>query len=298
MASHAHADTGMLSFREPVQGAATADPASNGGLAPKISPDFSVRIEPMLWYVAPTGDLKLPVRSGTGPGGFTTEGNTLKVDDLNIDEPRLRPAGRIAIISGDWMVSFWGFDYSASVDRTSPGTTGRIGAVALTPADQANVSFDFASYELTLGYRAYSHDFAKDSQKPEDAVDVALSLFVVGGVRLYDTSIRVERVTGTFASAEAEHSFIEPILGVRTELDITRAFSIQVQATGGTLPLDDTSSYSFDIAASFHYRPIDWADVFIGYRLLYVSLEDGENLDKFEYNGALAGLFAGFTIRF
>ncbi|MBY0313547.1 MAG: hypothetical protein K2W85_15895 [Phycisphaerales bacterium] len=300
----AHARLGELSFREPggIEGARSAEttaantpPLAEGGAQ---ASDFSVRFEPMLFFPALSGDLKLPVRSGTGPGSFTTAGDSFEVDDFNVDESRLSPSGRVAIASGDWLVSFWGFDFQSDVDRTSVGSAGRLGGIVFVVGDQANVDFDFGSYELTVGYRVYDRDFAKQSASPEQAVDVRLNVHLLAGARLYDTSVKVERITPTFASAEAEHTFIEPILGVRTELDITQAFSIQVQGTGGTLPLDDTSSYSFDISASFHYRPVVWADLFIGYRLLLVSLEDGDNLDAFEFDGTVAGLFTGFTIRF
>lgn len=294
-----HADMGALSFQEPVaSGSAPMSGTPSSASASTPATDFSVRFEPMLFFPALSGDLKLPVRSGTGPGSFTTAGDSFEVDDFNVDESRLSPSGRVAIASGDWLVSFWGFDFQSDVDRTSVASAGRLGGIVFAVGDQANVDFDFGSYELTVGYRIYDRDFAKQSASPEDAVDVRLNVHLLAGARLYDTSVKVERITPTFASAEGEHTFIEPILGVRTELDITQAFSIQVQGTGGTLPLDDPSSYSFDISASFHYRPVVWADLFIGYRLLLVSLEDGDNLDAFEFDGTVAGLFTGFTIRF
>lgn len=311
--SSVQAGVGGLSFREPVEGGASGSGSAGSvggagsvGSAAGTPPlaegsartDFSVRFEPMLFFPALSGDLKLPARSGTGPGAFTTGGDRFEVDDFNVDESRLSPSGRVAIASGDWLVSFWGFDFQSDVDQTSVASAGRLGGIVFAVGDQANVDFDFGSYELTVGYRVYERDFARESQSPEDAVDVRLNVHLLAGARLYDTSVKVERITPTFASAEAEHTFIEPIIGARAELDITRAFSIKVQATGGTLPLDDTSSYSFDIAASFHYSPVAWADLFVGYRLLLVSLEDGEDLDAFEFDGTVAGLFAGFTIRF
>ncbi len=285
-----------------------AEPAAGGSAEPaaaaipasdrRNASDLTVRIEPMMFYAALSGDFKLPVQSGTGAGSFTTEGDAFEVDAFDADEARLRPAGRLSISSGDLLFSFWGFDFQADVDRTSVGSAGRLGGVVFAQGDQANISFDFASYELTFGHRIYSRDFAAESADPASAVDVKLDVHILLGARLYDTDIRVERLTGGFASAEAANTFIEPIAGVRAELDLTDAFAIHVQASGGGLPLDDTSSYSFDISASFHYRPVVWADVFVGYRLLFVSLEEGENLDRFEFDGSVAGLFAGLTFRF
>ena len=266
-------------------------------LAAPASPAWTIELEPTIWFAGPSGKLRLPVTSGTGPGAFTTSGDKLQIDDVNLDTPRVRPKGAFRLGFDDWQASFSGADYSSSRSVTAD-VDGRLGAVAFASGERLDTDFSLGAYELTLGYRVWDKAFSTDSKNPAAADDIRLRLYVVGGIRLTDVSISVASTTGPSRSADVNQLFAEPILGARLEADLTESFGINVLVTGGYLPVDDRSSSSIDIEASFHYRPTGWLSLEIGYRQLAFSLEDGEGLGKFEYDGRLAGLFTGVTLRF
>ena len=88
---------------------------------------------------------------------------------------------------------------------------------------------------------------------------------------------------------------VEPIVGMKWEIEFERKFAIDFSSNFGYLPkLDDQSSSSLDLTAGFRYRPTPNLGVQIGYRLLVFDLED----DDVEAEGALAGLYGGISIRF
>lgn len=282
-----------LSFQPQAEaaGAEAARPSESTG------PGWTVEIEPTIWFAAPSGDLRLPVTSGTGPGSFTTRGDSIKLDDLDLDATRVRPKGAFRLGFDEWQVSFSGAEYSSSRTVTTD-VGGRLGAVAFAAGDRLESDFSLGAYELTLGYRVWDKDFGLDSTDRSWTDDVRLRLYVLGGVRLTDVDISIASATGPRRVADVNQLFAEPMLGARLEADLTEQFGINVLLTGGYLSIDDRSSGSIDIEASFHYRPTAWLSIEIGYRQLAYFLEDGEDLGKFEYDGRLAGLFTGVTLRF
>lgn len=294
--SIAHAGT-LLSFDDP-RAPASEPAAPNVPAIDRLEPQWTVQFEPVAWFVAPSGDIKLPVSSGTGPGGFTTAGDTFAVNDLNLDSTRTRPAGEVHLSAGRWRFTFAGFDYSADQSNSAADADGRLGSVELVAGDRINATLDFASYQLTAGYRIWGHDFLNASTDPSQGTDVLLNLYLIGGARLYDVGIEIERLTGTFASAKADHTFIEPIAGARAELEIAQDFSLDLELSVGYLPLDDSSTLSIDVAAGFTWRPIPNLGLQLGYRQLAFDLEDGDGAETFAYDGRLAGLFTGITLRF
>jgi hypothetical protein len=257
-----------------------------------------VQIEPSFWYVSPSGDLKLPAKSGTG--GFTTPGDSVAIARLNLDTPEFEPAGEIHLNSGRWRMTFSGATYSMDRQDTIADSSFRLGSVVITNGDPMDVNMEFTTVELTGGYRVWGRVFSSPdfTQKPENALDSVLRVYVIGGGRFYDVSFDVTRTTAVQASANADEFFGEPIVGARAEVDLARDFTLDVQLTGGGLPTGDTSSYSVDIQAGFQWRPHPNVGVQIGYRQLAFWLSDGKDASEFEYDGRLAGLFAGLVIRF
>lgn len=284
---------------EPKDHAAAADADK---LADILSPDpsWTVQIEPSFWYVSPSGKVKLPVSSGTGPGGFTSAGDAVELDRLNIASPRFEPSGEIHFSSKRWRVTFSGADYSISRDDTVADSSFRLGSVVVDPGDTLDAKFHLTTVELTAGYRVWGRVFSspEHTQRPENAIESLARLYVIGGVRVYDVGFDVARTSGAYASADADEFFGEPIVGVRIEADLAKDFTLDVQATAGGLPTGDTSSYSVDIQAGFQWRPHPNVGIQIGYRQLAYWLTDGTDEDEFNYDGRLAGLFAGLAIRF
>ncbi|MBY0260840.1 MAG: hypothetical protein K2Q20_00750 [Phycisphaerales bacterium] len=295
VAAPAAAASTALTFQPPVSDQASGEPAAK--LPEPTSPAWTVEFEPTVWFAGPSGKLRLPVTSGTGPGGFTTEGDEFEIDDLNLDTTRVRPKGAFRLGFEDWQVSFSGADYSSS-RSVSADVGGRLGSVAFAAGERLDTDFSLGAYELTLGYCVWDKSFTTDSKDPAAADDIRLRLYVLGGVRLTNVDISVSSITGPRRTADVNQLFAEPILGARLEADLTESFGVNVLLTGGYLPIDDRTSSSVDIEAAFYYRPTAWLGIEIGYRQLAFSLEDGEGLGKFEYDGRLAGLFTGVTLRF
>ena len=286
-----------LSFLEPPAPEARATHADTPTLPDRFAPEWTVQVEPTLWFVGPSGKFKLPVTSGTGPGGFTTEGDKLKVNDVDLASTRLRPAGTLTLASGKWRFSFWGSEYEQSRAGVTVDIAGRLGAVAFAPGDRLKLDLSLGTYELTAGYRIWDYDFAESSKLRNSAVDAQLTIHLLGGARLYDLEIGAENLS-TPGRAEGARVFAEPIVGARAEVIIDNDFSVILQLSAGGLPLYSTSSYSLDIVAAFQWRPTKNIGVQIGWRQLAFDLSDGRDLDKFQYTGRLAGLFTGVVIRF
>lgn len=287
----------LLSLREPPAPEAPAAGSDATTLPDRFSPDWTVQVEPTLWFVGPSGKFKLPVTSGTGPGGFTTEGDKIRVNDVDLASTRLRPAGTLTLASGKWRFSFWGSEYEQSRSGVTVDFAGRVGAVPFASGDQLKLDLSLGTYELSAGYRVWDYDFAENTKIKNAAVDAQLTLHLLGGARLYDLEIGAENLS-TPGRAEGSRVFVEPIVGIRAEAIIDNDFSVILQLTAGGLPLHSTSSYSLDVVTAFQWRPTKNIGVQIGWRQLAFDLSDGKDLEEFEYAGRLAGLFTGVVIRF
>lgn len=267
-----------------------------------IDPDYprpwTVQIEPAVWFVASSGKVKLPVTSGSGPGGFTTDGDNVRLSTLDLDSARLRATGEVHINADLWRFTFSGADASVSRDNLIATSAFRLGAVAVAPGDSLDIEFSLGTYEVSVGYQFWARDFQEIADDPENTIPIILRLYALGGVRVYDVDFDLRRNSGPPARAQASEFFAEPIAGIRAEADFTKTFGIDVQITGGLQPLGSQTSYSIDIAAGFHYRPFENVGIQVGYRQVAYTLSDGEDLGAFEYDGRLAGLVVGVTIRF
>lgn len=287
---------------EPTPPTSSADPAAPPALdaAASGSPAWTVHIQPLLWYAAPSGELRLPTNSGNGPAGFTGDADTIGLNTLDIDRARLRPAGQATLSAGDWLFTFAGTNYEVSRSGVVAPEALRVGAVAVASGQTFDIDFELGLYEVGLGYRLWSKDFAADSTSPSSAVPVVLDLHLVGGVRAYDLTINFERTTAGSGASTAgfDELFIEPYLGARLDASFDHQFSVGLLATVGYLPGDNPGSLSLDIVAGFTWRPHPNIGVLIGYRQLAYDLEKGDGADTFAYDGRLAGLLAGIDIAF
>ncbi len=286
-----------LSLREPPAPETPVTPTDAATLPDRFAPDWTIQVEPTMWFVGPSGKFKLPVSSGTGPGAFTTEGDKIRVNDLDLDSTRIRPAGTLTVASGKWRFAFWGSEYELGRSSTTVNFAGRLGAVAFAPGDRLKLDLSLGTYELSAGYRIWEYDFAEHTAQKSAAVPAQLNIHLLGGARLYDLEIGAENLS-TPGRAEGSRVFVEPMVGVRAEAIIDTDLSVILQLTAGGLPLGSTSSYSFDIVTAFQWRATTNIGVQIGWRQLGFDLSDGKDQDKFQYSGRLAGLFTGVVIRF
>jgi len=246
-------------------------------------PTWKIRFEPNAWYVAPGGDLTLP----TSGGGQKTD-----VSVFDMDNPRLSPAGELDIRAGSWRLTFGGFSFQAKTNASAATESGQIGNTAFNEGDPLKSSMDFQSFQATVGYR-----LCDEALNPENGVyAVVFGLDVLVGARTYDMSVLVQQAAGPDMSATDEF-FADPIAGLRADFDFYKVFSIDFRTTAGYYP-GDRSVWSFDIALSGVYRPIENVGIMVGYRQLLFDLATGDGNSEFEFRGGLAGLFAGVELRF
>ncbi|MBX3405224.1 MAG: hypothetical protein KF869_00560 [Phycisphaeraceae bacterium] len=264
---------------------------------PLPPPEWKVSLSPRLWWTSPSGELKLPAASGTGPGAFTDSGDSVDISQLNLDTPRLSPAGELHIATGRWRFAFSAGAFSLDREATIADSAFRAGSVEISPGDQMSVRFDYSVFEATAGYQVYSWDFDSASRSPANAADTGMRLIALGGVRLHDVDIDL-RSRDDGSSASTDQTFLEPIGGIRAEFALTQQFAIELQATGGAWIESDRSVYSLDLCVVVRWMPTPGIGVEFGWRQIAFSLSDGDGAGEFEYFGAIAGVFAGVTIRF
>ena len=266
------------------EAASTSQPAPAWPMM--LDPDaWRVQVQPRAWYVSPAGKIRLP-STGAASG-------KIKVETFDLDSPRASAYGEIALKSGPWRFAFSAAGYS--VERSNTATSSfQIGSAAVAPGNLLQSSFEYTMAQGSVGYRVCEHDFGAADQNPGRTV---LRLEVMGGARIHDLDVRVTRLTPTVLASSADPFYVEPFVGTRAELQVIRDFSIDLELSAGGLPVED-SVYSFDIAVGFTWRPIDGLGVQIGWRQLYVDLQEGKGAQQFEYTGTMAGLFAGVTLRF
>lgn len=258
---------------------------------------WTVRIDPHVWWVSPSGSIKLPASSS----GAASNGDSVRVERLNLDSPRLSPYLEAQINADPWRFSLSGGSFSLDRGHTTADSAFQLGDMPVSIGDSLAVSFDFTTVEASAGYRFWRHDFKASSRHPEDAWDTVVSTYVVGGVRLEDVNAAVRLnnpPVGGVGSVASHQVFVEPFAGIRLEAELARHFGVDFQLTGGGFADSDKSSITIDVAVAFAWRPWDNVGVQIGWRQLAFTLKDGHSPQEFEYSGRMAGVFAGVTIRF
>lgn len=265
-----------------------SDGAADGYLGISARKEWVLRIDPTVWWVSPEGDLKLPGSGGSG-------GHTVELNTLNLDTPEFTPAGSLAINAGNFRFSFFGAAYSRDTGGFADGAF-QLGDVSFADGDPFETDFEFNLFEITAGYRFLSYDWKERTKNKEKAVDVVLDLYGIAGGRLYDMDIGIASPGG--ASSDTDQFFGDIVGGVRGELIILRDFQINVQLSAGGMGDSDRSSFSWDIQISGEWHPFENVGVQVGWRHVDFSFEDGDGPEKFDFDGSLAGVFAGIVIRF
>ncbi|MGQ0628850.1 MAG: hypothetical protein ACT4PL_12220 [Phycisphaerales bacterium] len=245
---------------------------------------FTVQVTPRAWYTSPSGRFKLPA---TGPGG-----RTVRVETLDLDAPRVSPYAEMQVRAGDFRFTFSGAAYE--VDRgATVGSATQIGDIDLNPGDETDSSFEYSTFNLSIGYRFYEKDFGKDGGgSPGRTV---LRIDGEAGVRLHDIDISV---TSGAATASYDGFFGEIFLGGRVELQFARDFSVDLVLNGGGFSDSERSVTSLDGSIAFSWRPVEAIALQLGWRQLLFDFQDGEGDGEFEFTGGMAGLFAGVVLRF
>lgn len=267
--------------------AAQQDPAP---LAPAPTP-WTVKFEPAAWYVAVNGNVRLP---GTASAG---NGESFTVADLNIDSPRLSPFGELQLRRGDWRISIEGLGLSIGDRGASPSGANQIGGASFAGGDTLRTSMDLTTFSVDGGYAF--HRF-QAGQLDSGGAKVRSTLLALGGIRAIDLSIDTQVFSsGSLSgSASGDGLHAHPYAGLRWELEFLEDFTIDVVGAVGGMKTGDTESWSADIWVGFQWNPTPYLGAQIGYRQLLMGLEEDSAPAEFAWQGGLAGVYAGATLRF
>ncbi|MFZ4573536.1 MAG: hypothetical protein ACOYN0_04015 [Phycisphaerales bacterium] len=266
---------------------------------------WTLRVEPVVWFTGPSGTLKLP-GSASGVGGSSAgDGGTVgalslqggaaqDVDlrDLDIDTPEASPAIEINLGRGDWRFGLRAIDFSGD-QQAAANAGGSYGSLAYAAGDEVSTSLDYSQFELEVGYSLRKRDLSPYPQ----GFKFHSNFELIAGLRVYDFEWSVENTTAGGALG-TEETFWEPIVGAKISMELYEQFDIDLQLTAGGLPLGDDSSYSLDVIVGGAWRPVENVGVLVGYRLTGYDLSSGSGDEEFEWQGSMAGLYAGLVLQF
>lgn len=245
-------------------------------------PSWTLQFEPAAWYVAPSGKLTLPSDGA--------KGERLNLSSLNIDTPRLSPAGELHFRTSDrWRFTLSAAYFDIDSRESTRDSAGRFGNIDFAAGDVFSTQFEFFTADLLAAY-ALVPEHAVNNDK-----DLLFGLDLVGGLSLYNTEFKVN--SGA-SSASASLFMADPVLGLKADATLCEHFTIDLQTTFGYMALDGDSIFSWDIIVGFAYRPVEWLGFQIGYRNLFVSLKSDSGADEYKWRGGLAGLYGGIELRF
>ncbi|MEM7755893.1 MAG: hypothetical protein AAF297_09690 [Planctomycetota bacterium] len=257
-------------------------------------PTWRVRFEPSFAYFALSGDFKFP---GGGAAGSTT----LDFEDANLDSPRGTFAGELHFAKGKNRLTISGTGVSTSRTFVSQAAL-QLGPGPVLEGQTVSFSIEYETFSILGSHRVLSRAAGVVG---DGVFDVAFAVDVVGGVRFHRVDAE-GTPRGGFSGASAngaglatvDELFFEPVVGTRVELTFAERFTVEGRTEVGGFSFGDRSSVSGNLVVSFTWRPVPRVGVQAGYRLTAFSLEAGEDQDRFEWDGAMAGLFWSVSLSF
>jgi opacity protein-like surface antigen len=249
--------------------------------------EWTIDFEPAAWYVSPGGKIRLP---GTPAAG---NGQKLDAGSMNLDSPRLSPLGELHLRHADWRLSASAFGFDTDGRAVVADEAGQWGSLAFSPGDEIDASLDFRSADFLVAYRFFHR---REGELEGGGFTYVPMLEAHGGLRFYDISVDAR---GPGGSVSADRFFAEPFVGARFSMDLVENFSIDVQTSVGAFTDGGTGEViSWDALVGLQWLPTRNLGVQAGYRQLAFSLSDGKSPEKFEWRGAMAGLYVGLVLRY
>ncbi len=267
-------------------GAAAAQEGDRGqgGQIPPPKPDWKLQFEPSVSFGAAGGKVMLP---GSPVGVPST-----KIEDLNLDGPRAAPEGELILTSEPWGFMLRGYRLETGDHDQVAAAPGQVGPVVFSAGDVLRSSLRLTEVEAVVLRKIE----LPDSINGSSGKAFAARLDVLGGLRMYDVGFDV---AGPGGGTSANGFFGHPLVGAKLTMDITDQFTIDAQVDLGLMATgSDSMSYGYDIVAGFMWHPTQTFGVQIGYRDLAFLLRKGPEGDRFEFTGAVQGLYAGAVLRF
>lgn len=250
-----------------------------------IPTSWRVQFEPMVRYVGPAGDLRLP-----GP----TRGDKVDLADLNLNGPRLMPGYDLSFRSGSWRLNTIGLFYEVETQIASAEDAFTLGPLAVLPGQRTSADLTYTQLDFRIARTVLDTPLSPLSEGPGHKVRVRVDAEL--GLRLYDFEFRFENLdTGDRTSYG--RTFYEPHVGAKAAFNIHERATIDLYTNFGYWPFD-REAFSWDIGVGFQWRPVENVGLQIGYRSTIFLLQEGSGAGKFEWAGSFQGLNAGIQIRF
>lgn len=246
---------------------------------------ISLRVELRPWYTAPGGRFTLP--------GEARGGRDIDVEQLNLDSPRLSPAGRVRLDVDEWSFSLSGAHFRTERDAISP-VNRRIGDIDLMAGDEVQTEYAYTTAELLVGNTFFQRRLrAFDHEETRFGLELEAGL----GARLDHFDIQLERAAG--GAASADEFFLAPLAAFEARFHPAPRATVSFAATAGWNPgLGDHTAITSDLIVRAAWQFTPRIQAMAGYRITIQRMEAGEGPQRFEFNGSHAGLFAGIRIGF
>lgn len=134
--------------------------------------------------------------------------------------------------------------------------------------------------------------------KPVQEGPLTFRLDALGGLRT--TWMQLEIDPDATSPVTRDRGWVDPIVGLRTEVGITDWLSARVRGDIGGFGLGSgtTSEFAWNVDAGLAFHLSSSAEFLLGYRWLDYDYEDGAGSDKFIFDMQLSGPYMGLTFRF
>jgi hypothetical protein len=233
-----------------------------------------VELAPIVWFGALAGDIQI------APGG------SFDVERIDADEPNIAVGASARVDADRLTFSLSGFHLAADASDQATDEATTIGALALPRGTSVDWDLELTSIKATAGYRF---------RPILDEGDVSLRFDAYAGARFTDMDITIDALG---ASERFDESWGVPLVGARMHVDLPRGFALLVESDIGALPLGDTETFVWEIFAGGTWSPSRNVGLRAGFRHISLSYTDETGPGDNEFDGFLAGLYAGLVIRF
>lgn len=232
---------------------------------PAPEPAWSASAEISLWRPAIQDDLGLP---GAG---------TIVLQDHGLNDNEITPLVTATLTRGDWTIELAGFDFETTGGGASASAF-TLGSVSVGAGATFGAEVDYTSLWLSASKQVWAEEVGNDS---------GLALHLGGGLRVSD--LRVQISSGG-AGLSDDEVWAEALAVARLSVTLPRDLSFDIHGDAG----GGFDSTAWSIGARVRWQPEPYLGAQFGYRFQRTDLDD----DGFRFDGALAGLYAGFTIEF
>lgn len=256
-----------------------------GQAPPRQERRISLEVTIAPWYPAPGGRYFMP--------GETRGGRDIDVEDLNIDSPRISPAGRLRLEVDEWSFAVSGAQFRTDRRTISP-VTRPIGDLDIMEGDALRTKVRYSTADLMVGNTFFQRSlYAFDYPQSRLGVELEAS----AGARIDHFDIELEQQGG--GRATANEAFLFPLAGIEARIKPTATTLLGFTATMGWNPgLSDQATLASDIIVRAAWQPSARVEVMAGYRITIQRMRSDDGAERFEFNGSHAGLFAGVRIGF